>query len=43
MIADYMEQRAWLYRDGLALLREPLPETVTETEEEEENEEEQAI
>ena len=41
LIADYMEQRAWLYRDGLALLREPLAETVPETEEEENAEEQE--
>ena len=30
MIADYIEQRAWLYRDALALLREPLPKVADE-------------
>ena len=34
MIADYMEQRAWLYRDALALLREPLPKGADEADEE---------
>lgn len=30
LIADYIEQRAWLYRDALALLREPLPKGADE-------------
>ena len=34
LITDYIEQRAWLYRDALALLREPLPEGTVEVDEE---------
>ena len=34
LIADYIEQRAWLYRDALALLREPLPKGADEADEE---------
>ena len=43
MIEDYIAQRAILYRDALALLREALPEDVSESEEEEAPEDEGVI